>query len=218
MRPMIFIEAERTLREFGSQIDERLSTVPVPASINALVNGGKIDRYLGEQIRNLYDSFAASDILSLRVASLEYGSWDSHKGQRDLIEPKLGNLFGAGMALDTLYQELPSDAQNNMVLVIAGEFGRQLQANGANGTDHGRGNAMLIIGNGVNGGIYGEMFPQEELSRLDAPSADIVGLTEIDHIFGEVCEWVSPGSSATVFPNRTIARIEPGLDINGLFV
>ena len=211
-------EMEKSIRKFSERIDERMNQVPLPTSIGDLVKGvGLSHNYIGAQIRNLYDSLAANDILSLRVASMEYGSWDSHKNQRDLIEPKLVDLFGDNKTFDTLYQEIPQTTQDNLVLVFAGEFGRQLRSNGANGSDHGKGNSVMVIGNAVNGGLYGDMFPQEELSRLDITSADIKGLTEFDHILGSVADWVVPGSGDVVFPQRTSATIELGVSFANLF-
>jgi uncharacterized protein (DUF1501 family) len=213
------VDLERTIRAFGDQIDERLSYTPLPLAINNLVKGNGISNsYLGEQIRNLYDSLAANDILSLRVASLEYGSWDSHKDQRSFIEPKFQDMFGDGKVFDVLYQSLPANVKDNLVLVFAGEFGRQIRANGGNGCDHGKGNSVLVIGNKVKGGVYGNMFPESELARLEVVSADIDGLTEFDHILGRVADWVLPGSGNVVFPNRPYAAIEPGVNLGGLFV
>lgn len=212
------IGMEQSFREFGEQVDERLNTLPLPSRIEAIANGDGINsRYIGQQIRNLHDSLATSDILSLRVASLEYAGWDSHKNQRDFIEPKLEDLFGDDKAFDLLYQETPADVQDNLVLVFAGEFGRQLQANGDNGSDHGRGNYVLVVGNQVSGGIYGSMFPDGELERLDDAGADIEGLTEFDHILGQVADFVVPGSGDVVFPNRATAAIEPNVTLSGLF-
>ena len=192
--------------------------VPLPDAITALIKGGLSEQKLGEQIRNLYDSFACSDILSLRVASLQMGGWDTHRAQREGIEPKLEDLFGDGKALDVLYQELPVDVLDNIVFVLGGEFGRRLRANGDNGTDHGRGTSILVIGNGVRGGVYGDMFPEEELDRLDNTSPDITGLTSIDTIYEKVCEWVQPGSGRLVFPDRSLSLIEEGVDLDSLFV
>ena len=213
-----FIEHEKKLREFGDTIKQRLGGVSVPPAIEALYSGTLNSKYLGEQIRNLYDSFACSDITSFRVASMEFGNWDSHKAQRAMIEPMLLDLFGTGRAFDSLYSELPADAVDNMVLVLAGEFGRQLRSNGANGTDHGEGNAALVIGKSVRGGVYGDMFPENELSRLDDQSPQILGKTEIDHVFGAVADWMTMGAGDMVFPRRGIAMIEPGINLGSLFV
>jgi uncharacterized protein (DUF1501 family) len=211
-----FVDMERSVRDFGDMIAERLASVPLPAPIEALFKGGLSNPYLGEQIRNLYDSLACADLLSLRVASMEFGNWDSHKDQRSFVEPKFEDLFGDGKAFDVLYQQLPADVANNMVFVLAGEFGRQLRANSGNGTDHGRGTTIMVIGHAVQGGVYGDMFPESELAVLDEHSSDIEGLTEIDHVFGRVCDWMVPGGSGFVFPNRGLAIMEPGVDLGGM--
>ncbi len=114
-----FVDMERSIREFGDMINERLQSVPLPAPIEALYQGGLHNPYLGDQIRNLYDSLAAADRLSLRVASMEFAGWDSHKEQRSFIELKFEDVFGDGKGSDVLYQQLPSDAADNMVLVLA---------------------------------------------------------------------------------------------------
>jgi uncharacterized protein (DUF1501 family) len=214
-----FVALERSAREFGDVISARLAQVPEPLQLSALYKGALTTPYFGEQLRNLYDSLMCSDILQLRVASLEFPNyWDTHKDQRTMIEPKLTDMFGSGKGFDALFQQLTPSVLDNMVLVISGEFGRQLKANGGNGTDHGRGNAMIVIGNRVRGGIYGEMFPEEELSRIEIASADITGRTAFDHVFGRVCDWVSPGSGDVVFPNRGFADLEPGVSFSNLLV
>ncbi|MEL7450317.1 MAG: DUF1501 domain-containing protein [Pseudomonadota bacterium] len=214
-----FTEMEQTLRAFGEPIDERLASLPLPPAIEALQYGGSNESNFGQQVANVHDVFATFDILSPRVVSLEYsGSWDSHSGQREAVEPLFADLFGSGRTLDVMFSELPPNALDNLVLVIAGEFGRQLRDNGDNGTDHGEGNCMLVIGNNVAGGVYGDLFPEAELERLNDDSPQIEGLTAIDHLFGAVCDWVSPGSGNGVFPERAGAPLESGVSFDGLLV
>jgi uncharacterized protein (DUF1501 family) len=47
------------------------------------------------------------------------------------------------------------DAAEDVVLLVFTEFGRRVRDNGS-GTDHGSGGIAFVIGEGVNGGIYGE--------------------------------------------------------------
>ena len=84
--------------------------------------------------------------------------------------------------------------------------------------DHGRGTSMLIIGNAVRGGVYGDMFPESELERLDDRSSDINGLTTFDQIYARVCDWVSPGSSLSVFPDQSQSTVEAGALLDDLFI
>jgi len=193
---------------------------------------------LGTHIRNLYDMIAANDLVNPTVMSMSYGSWDSHGDQRQIpgilasdpnnpnanrgIENGLKDIFGGPFddgsgsdphpwhgAFSALYASLPSQADRDKIVVtISGEFGRQIRDNGGFGTDHGKGNLMFVISESCQGGIYGDMFPADELPKYDeAPNRtpDITPRTEIDSLFSKVSEWVSPGSSPAVFP-----RTDPG--------
>jgi len=217
----MFVDHEQKLRDFGRDINDLLRNVPEPFPLKSLYNWFDKNNRLnniefGIQLRNLYDALACNQLLDMGVASLEYGGWDSHEAQATFLEPKLHDLFGQDRGLDRLWRSLPGHALDNMALVIAGEFGRQLVANGGSGTDHGRGTSFLIAGRSVRGGVYGDLFPEEELARLNDPSPDITGKTDFDHIFGAVCDWAKPGSSSAVFPNKGRAKLESGVSLHNL--
>lgn len=215
-----FVEHEKNVRRFGAQIKQRLRTVRQPAALKALArwdNNVMKNPGFAQQMSSLYDALACSDILQMRVASLDYGGWDTHDDQRNMIEPNIVDLFGRNRSFDTFWKALPSQAKNKLVFVIFGEFGRQLNANGSGGTDHGRGNSVLLIGKPVRGGIYGDMFPNRELARLNEPSPDIDGRTDIDQVFGACCNWTSAGSRGTVFPEFASSKRESGVSFARLF-
>ncbi len=213
-----FFEHERKLRELGAIIDARLATVPVPSGIADLFNDGSAVGYdLALQTRNLHDAMACNDVLDICVASMDFNGWDTHNNQRDEFASNARALFGTNGALAALYANLREDVRANVVLQIGGEFGRQLAANGGGGTDHGEGLITILIGDAVQGGIYGTMFPEEEMARFQEDSAQIQGLNAIDHVFGRVAEWVMPGSKAQVFPNAANAPLEAGVDLSGMF-
>ncbi len=46
-------------------------------------------------------------------------------------------------------------ASDNLVLLVFTEFGRRVHDNGS-GTDHGSGGIAFVVGDPVNGGLYGE--------------------------------------------------------------
>lgn len=208
----------------------------------------------GQQIRNLYDVIVANDLLEMRVMSLDYGGWDSHANQRQVpgelttdpnnpdvsrgIESGFRDIFGGQFGANptdsnalhggfsALWQSLSQADRNNVVVTIAGEFGRQIRDNGDAGTDHGSGNLMLVISERCNGGVYGEIFPDTEVDKYDDASLgtpDIEGRTEIDHIFAAVSDWVTPNAGRVVFPRTSSSYsgesplLENNVSFNNLF-
>lgn len=217
-----FIKHEEQLRFFGDQLKIKLDTIPLPNNIVNLYEGENTldSKYFGEQIRSLYDSFATQDILTMRYASLEYKGWDSHKRQRTQIEVKFSDMFGAFKGLATLKNELQilnSSINDNSIIVVSGEFGRQLKSNGDEGSDHGRGNSVLVIGKKVTGGFYGEPFPDSEITKLDMKNEDIEGKTSMFQIYARVLEWQQVGLGSTVF-NLSEQGIEESINFSSLII
>lgn len=223
-----FTSHETSIRNFGDLVSARLQSVSIPSAISNLYEGSNTlnSRYLGRQFRNIYDSYAANDILGSRVYSLDHSGFDTHRGQRNSIEARFNDLFATDAAFDALSSSFESNisgANDNTVYVIAGEFGRQIASNGDGGTDHGKGNTVLVIGNNVNGGVYGTMFPNSELvadAGYDKSGADIKGLTSFEAIFGRVCDWVTGGANGstgdTILDRSNIIE-ETGGILSGLF-
>ncbi|MEY3220360.1 MAG: hypothetical protein RIT27_1717 [Pseudomonadota bacterium] len=219
-----FIQHEQDLRNFGELIRARLiganpesPLISTPPVLRALVDEQYAQQNnlptinsngFGEQIMNLYDALACQDILNFRVVSMAYRGWDSHKNQKRYIEQRFYDLFGDKGAISTLYSLLPSSITDQFVWVFSGEFGRQLKANGDNGTDHGRGNSVLVVGKAVSGGLYGDLFSQAELDRIETRSPDIIGQTAIERIFATVCEIIEPNTGNVVFSNVDAMPLE----------
>ena len=109
-------------------------------------------------------------------------------------------------------------SEDNLVISIAGEFGRQIRDNLDRGTDHGKGNYMFLIGNGVNGGLYGELFPPAEIDRLNDTgirTPDIDPRTDIERVFGPACDWVAgSGAANAVFPTLSSGNPDAEAGVN----
>ncbi|MGB0592362.1 MAG: DUF1501 domain-containing protein [Myxococcota bacterium] len=221
------LQSEASLRTFGARMKDLLNASleasELPEALVGLYGETSPTRLnslpFGLQVRNIYDILNAREVLEANVISAEYGGWDHHRTMRELIEPALEDIFGSQRGLDTLYSALPAETTEDLILVVYGEFGRQLVANGDEGVDHGVGNSMLVIGERVRGGVYGDMFPLREVTEgaYDEPGADIEGLTAFHQVLGRVCEHMKPGSAEDVLPGWSTSALELGLDLDQLF-
>lgn len=105
-----------------------------------------------------------------RIATLDTGGWDTHAGQPGRFQTLTTNL---SRALHDWWTALAVGEQSRTTVVLLSEFGRRIEANQSQGTDHGRGNVMLILGGGIKGGqCYGDwpgLAPADRESGRDLP-------------------------------------------------
>jgi uncharacterized protein (DUF1501 family) len=94
--------------------------------------------------------------LGIAVATVDYGGWDTHNGQRNDFANRAREISDA---LSAFYRDLAGAGRaNDVAIVVQSEFGRQVTENADFGTDHGLGAPMFVIGGNVDGGFYGD-FP-----------------------------------------------------------
>ena len=102
--------------------------------------------------------------LGTRIYYTQHGSFDTHAGEIE-SHTKLWDEVGGGIGdfMDDLREH--GHAENTSILVFS-EFGRRIKDNGS-GTDHGSGGVAFMIGDQVNGGMYGEYPSLEEEDQLE---------------------------------------------------
>lgn len=89
--------------------------------------------------------------VGVEAVSLDLGGWDTHESQQPR-EGYMAYLMAdlaqtlAAFHLDVIGEGLP------VTLVTMSEFGRVVAENGSQGTDHGHGNVMMLMGNNIAGG------------------------------------------------------------------
>src|SRR5215467_14628149 len=137
--------------------------------------GGELGRSL-QQIARLIKADAG-----VEAAFAEIGGWDHHQN-----EP--GQLFGVlrqfGGALEAFCTDM-GDRMEDIVIVTMSEFGRTAQENGNNGTDHGHGDVMFVMGGPVRGGkVYGK-WPGLEKEQL-YEKRDLAVTTDFRTVLGEL--------------------------------
>jgi len=140
-----------------------------------------------------------------RVASFSIGGWDTHRTQGRGLKKALGELSAA---ISTLKDTLGPNWQKTTVMAMT-EFGRTVRENGAGGTDHGTGGAMVLAGGAVRGGrVYGDWPGLRDRDLYDhrdlMPTGDVRAYAA----------WAMRGMFG--LQNAALeARIFPGLDMGG---
>ncbi len=142
----------------------------------------------------------------LRVATVDYGGWDTHEYETDgnggYIADLLGNLASG---LSNFYLDLDSGYTDRLSVVVISEFGRRLVQNEDYGTDHGHGSVMFTLGGGVNGGqVYGA-WPGLHNDQL-YDHADLAVTTDYRQVMSELLtRRLGDNNIGTVFPGYTPA-------------
>jgi uncharacterized protein (DUF1501 family) len=100
--------------------------------------------------------------LGLRVGYVTLGGFDTHANQKVMHDVLMKTLAESLFAFYTdLVQHSKAD---NVVVMTWSEFGRRVEENGSQGTDHGTAAPLFVLGNSINKGIFGE---PPSLSNLD---------------------------------------------------
>lgn len=108
--------------------------------------------------------------LGVRVVQVQYGDFDHHAGQPAAHAQRMAEL---DEGIDRFYATLsPSFAKRTTILTLS-EFGRRPEANASQGTDHGEGSDLLVVGPGVKGGLYGDAMHLGHLSDHGCPIAHV---------------------------------------------
>ncbi|MFN8482777.1 MAG: DUF1501 domain-containing protein [Anaerolineae bacterium] len=145
-----------------------------------------------------------SDV-GLEVACVDIGGWDTHAGEGDAT-PAGNNLPGLldqlQNGLHAFYTDLGARMSQTLVVTMS-EFGRRLADNASNGTDHGHGNVMFLLGGGVNGGKVYTDWPGLAANQLYGPG-DLAITTDFRDVLGEVVRLrLGNNRLDQVFPNYT---------------
>ena len=142
--------------------------------------------------------------IGLRVATVDYGGWDTHNGQGN----DGGGFFFSRVqelarGLAALYTDLNGSGSNNytqrLTIVVQSEFGRRLRENADDGTDHGHGNAMMVLSGNATGGIHGTWPGLANDQLFDG--ADLAVTTDYRRVLSEILiRRLGNNHLGTIFP------------------
>ncbi|GAB4436792.1 MAG: DUF1501 domain-containing protein [Chloroflexi bacterium OHK40] len=150
----------------------------------------------------------------LHIATVDLGGWDTHESQANsdgsgYLPDRLGVL---SQGLHALVNDLV-DYLGRLTIVVMSEFGRRLGRNASNGTDHGHGNVMMVLGGNVNGGrVYGNWPGLQDLDQ----GQDLRITTDFRVVLGEIIyRRLANANLGAIFPGLTAAGFTPLGLVNG---
>lgn len=156
---------------------------------------------LGRSLRQIAQLIKAG--VGLEVAFAESNGWDTHNNQT-LANSSLGqmaNLLRDFAASIAAFATDLGKRMDDVVLLTMSEFGRTARENGSRGTDHGHGNAMLVLGNAVKGGTVFADWKGLKNDQLNE-GRDLAVTTDFRDVFGEVAyKHLGNKDLNKIFPN-----------------
>ncbi|MEZ5080905.1 MAG: DUF1501 domain-containing protein [Thermoleophilia bacterium] len=157
------------------------------------------DSYLGKGMRNAARILGAG--LGTRVLSLSRGGFDTHDDQPDEHTELLKDVSDSVAAFQADIQA--RGLADRVVVMIWSEFGRRPDDNDGNGTDHGAGGGLMLVGNRVNGGIRSE-FPG--LTDLDSDD-NLKVTTEFRTVYASLLESWMGVEAGKILPKMDSRRL-----------
>lgn len=197
-------QAGADLRETGKETFEALNFLKKadPAKYRP-ENGARYPgNQLGRSLLQIAQLIKAE--VGLETAFAESGGWDTHSNQsfgNDGSRGQLANLLGGFAQAIAAFAADLGRRMDDVVVLTMSEFGRTVRENGTRGTDHGHGNAMLVLGNSVRGGrVYGDWRGLGASQLYEG--RDLAVTTDFRDVFGEAV-YKHLG-------NRHLERVFPG--------
>ncbi|PWT81020.1 MAG: hypothetical protein C5B57_11295 [Blastocatellia bacterium] len=149
--------------------------------------------------------------VGVEVAFAEVGGWDTHVNQGSTQGQLAARLDDLSRGIAALVLDL-GDRMADVVVLTMSEFGRAVAENGNRGTDHGHGNAMMVIGGEVKGGrVYGKWPGLSHDHRFEG--RDLQVTTDFRDVFAElVVRHLGVQDPQPIFPGYAISPDRfPGL-------
>ncbi|WP_018693978.1 DUF1501 domain-containing protein [Algicola sagamiensis] len=191
----------RLVNRFGSQVVQDLDVIQYVRSLPYNPDNGAVypSSSFGRSMTQVAKLIKAD--VGLEVATVDIGGWDTHSnqgaGQANGSQARALRNLATGVA--ALSQDLGSRMDNTVILICT-EFGRTAHENGSRGTDHGVASTWYVLGNTVQGGIYGS-WPGLDEGDLDRGRflrhtidyRDIYGDILTQHLENNALEELLPG-------------------------
>jgi uncharacterized protein (DUF1501 family) len=139
-----------------------------------------------------------------KVFWVQTGGYDTHAAQ---APNQAGGSYNTLMAtlndgLFAFHQDLLNQGLLGDTLILQfSEFGRRINENGSQGTDHGAASVMMAMGGGIRGGIYGtapNLRVAPDNPTLENSSNDVHYETDFRSVYAKVIDSWLGGDSVSV--------------------
>ena len=142
--------------------------------------------------------------IGVEAIQIDLGGWDTHSNQ-DPIGGVMRNLMtDLSNALGAFHADVIGGSAANVTVVVISEFGRNARQNGSLGTDHGRGNAMFVMGKNITGGrVLVNTWPGLAMDQLENRQDLRVTLDHRDILAEIVRNRLGNPNVGVVFPDYT---------------
>jgi uncharacterized protein (DUF1501 family) len=140
----------------GAKALDALNTVQLLNNINFTAytpSGGAVypNTGFGRGMRSAAALIKAD--IGIEAMQLDIGGWDTHSAQAPVTGGMARTMQDLAGSLAAFHADvLTGGVSYNVTVVVLSEFGRNVIENGSQGTDHGRGTCMLVMGPGIAGG------------------------------------------------------------------
>lgn len=139
--------------------------------------------------------------IGTKVFWVQAGGFDTHASQG--VNQAAGAYYGlmatVNDGLKAFHDDLNAQGLlNNTLILVYSEFGRRITENGSQGTDHGAGGNMMVLGGLVRGGLYGtapNLSTDPANPTLENNAADVKFETDFRAVYARILDnWLGASS------------------------
>ena len=141
--------------------------------------------------------------IGTRVFWVQTGGFDTHASQGANAGAYVNLMNTLDGGLKAFYDDLSAQGLLNSTLILVySEFGRRITENGSQGTDHGAGGNMMVLGGLVRGGLYGtapNLSNDPANPTLENNAADVKYETDFRAVYAKILDsWLGSNSVAVL--------------------